>query len=513
MRRLGVVLLVIAAAGSFASGGRAGLGLLKPTPNALATFSGHGGFSSDGLGETVAGGAMQAEVPAGSKVEHAYLYGAYAVNGGGPPPGGDLVINFDGQNVTLAVLASTGPSNFLSSARADVTAQVAAKVGAGGGATSFIIGNDPVSLDGLGLVVIYSNPNLPTTTIAVLDGAATTSGDQTTFAFAAPLNPALPGFTASLALGSGHSFQGESGHVCGTQAKQSSIVDVNGQRLTSCAGSYDDGAGANGALVTVGGVGDSLDRPTTPAQEPADGTSPRVNDDELYDIKSFLRPGDASLTIRTANPSGDDLVFLAIISVTAQAGVTTGGPPAPKPGKTFNAQVVSGTVSCRPKGSSAFVPVSKPAQFATGSECDTTHGRVRLTTSAGTSGGTQAMDFFSGRFFITQPVAKNATVTLVLSGGDFKSCGKTKGGHLPSDTAAGRKPVRRLWGKGKGHYRTKGRYSSATVRGTYWLTEDRCDGTYTKVLEGVVEVQDVPKRKKVTLKAGQSYLATPRKRP
>ncbi len=512
MRRLLVLLVLLLGAGVAASGAQAGLVLLKPTPNAAATFSGKGGFSSDGLGEAVAGGALQAEVPAGSKVEHAYLYGAYAVNGGGPPPGGDLVINFDGQNVTLSVLASAGNGNFLSSARAEVTSQVAAKVRAGGGITSFIVGNDPATLDGLGLVVVYSNPNLPTTTIAVLDGAATTAGDQTTFAFAAPLNPSATGFTASLALGSGHSFQGESGHACGTQANQSSIVDVNGARLTSCAGNYDDGAGANGALITVGGVGDSPDRPTNPAQAPMDGGSPRVNDDELYDIKPLLRAGDASLTIRTANPSGDDLVFLAIVSVTAQAGVTTGGPPAPTVAKTFNAQVVSGTVSCRPKGASKFMPVTKPAQFATGSECDTTHGRVRLTTSAGTSGGTQAMDFYSGKFFITQSKAKVATVTLVLSGGDFTVCRKTKGGHLPSATGASRKPVRRLWGKGKGHFRTKGRYSSATVRGTYWLTEDRCDGTFTKVLEGVVQVQDLPRKKTVTLKAGQTYLAAPRKR-
>ena len=50
--------------------------------------------------------------------------------------------------------------------------------------------------------------------------------------------------------------------------------------------------------------------------------------------------------------------------------------------------------------------------------------------------------------------------------------------------------VRKLWGKGKGSFRTEGRRSSATVRGTWWLVEDRCDGTFTRVRQGTVDVRD-----------------------
>ncbi len=53
------------------------------------------------------------------------------------------------------------------------------------------------------------------------------------------------------------------------------------------------------------------------------------------------------------------------------------------------------------------------------------------------------------------------------------------------------KPVRRLWGKGKGRFRTRGRYSSGTVRGTNWITTDYCDGTETRVVNGVVQVYDL----------------------
>ena len=55
----------------------------------------------------------------------------------------------------------------------------------------------------------------------------------------------------------------------------------------------------------------------------------------------------------------------------------------------------------------------------------------------------------------------------------------------------------------------RGRYASATVRGTIWLTADRCDGTFIRVRQGVIEVNDVPKRRVVTVRAPRTYLATP----
>ena len=69
--------------------------------------------------------------------------------------------------------------------------------------------------------------------------------------------------------------------------------------------------------------------------------------------------------------------------------------------------------------------------------------------------------------------------------------------------------VRQLWGNGKGRFRTRGRYAAATVRGTYWLTVDRCDGTLTQVRQGIVQVSDFRLKKQVTVRAGKSYLAKP----
>ncbi len=65
----------------------------------------------------------------------------------------------------------------------------------------------------------------------------------------------------------------------------------------------------------------------------------------------------------------------------------------------------------------------------------------------------------------------------------------------------------KLWGSGKGKFRTSGKYASATVRGTIWLTQGECDGTLTRVKRGVVQVRDFKRKKTVTVKAGHSYLA------
>ena len=120
-----------------------------------------------------------------------------------------------------------------------------------------------------------------------------------------------------MSLGSGFSYQGIAGHSCG--GRQFSTVKVNDRPAHGCAGNFDDGLAGNGALITVGGVGDSTNNPT----DATSTTSPTGEDDELYNLKPLMQQGDATLTIDTENPSGDDNLFLAVISVTAQASVTT----------------------------------------------------------------------------------------------------------------------------------------------------------------------------------------------
>ena len=67
--------------------------------------------------------------------------------------------------------------------------------------------------------------------------------------------------------------------------------------------------------------------------------------------------------------------------------------------------------------------------------------------------------------------------------------------------------MRRLWGSGKGSFRTRGRRSVATVRGTTCIVADRCDGTLTTVRRGLVAVRDLVRDRTVLVGAGRRYLA------
>jgi hypothetical protein len=74
-------------------------------------------------------------------------------------------------------------------------------------------------------------------------------------------------------------------------------------------------------------------------------------------------------------------------------------------------------------------------------------------------------------------------------------------------------PVRRLvtrTDKRRGKSRVRGRYSIAADYGTAWLTEDRCEGTLTRVESGAVRVHDLVRDRFVTVRAGGSYLARAR---
>ena len=113
-----------------------------------------------------------------------------------------------------------------------------------------------------------------------------------------------------------------------------------------------------------------------------------------------------------------------------------------------------------------------------------------------------------------KPKKPKALVTdLVMKGQIARSqCAPLKGARSAVEDAKKKKKgpksvLGKLWGSGKGKFRTSGKYSSATVRGTIWLVEDRCDGTLTKVTRGTVQVRDLRRKKTVTVRAGHSYLA------
>ena len=177
----------------------------------------------------------------------------------------------------------------------------------------------------------------------------------------------------------------------------------------------------------------------------------------------------------------------------------------PQPGVIVGAKAESGRVLIKEPGQNKFIELDGQTEIPVGSRVDVTRGVISLTAGLG-GGRTNSSKFFSGLFTILQKKTRNAITTLRLEGGNFRACGRGSLSALGTD-AKRKRPVRKLWGDGKGRFTTKGRYSSATVRGTKWLVQDRCDGTLTRAQRGVVLVRDFRTRKTVILRAGRAYLA------
>ena len=153
-------------------------------------------------------------------------------------------------------------------------------------------------------------------------------------------------------------------------------------------------------------------------------------------------------------------------------------PPPPTGGETANLALSRGTVLVRLPSSQQFT-LAGAAQVPIGTQVDATSGVEGDRRAASRS--TRASSTPVSSPFSSRASGRSASPP---NGGDFADC-------VPSIRALAKKrPTRRLWGSGKGRYRTRGRYSSATVRGTKWLTEDLCDGTRTTVVEGTVVVHD-----------------------
>jgi hypothetical protein len=144
---------------------------------------------------------------------------------------------------------------------------------------------------------------------------------------------------------------------------------------------------------------------------------------------------------------------------------------------------------------------------------DARRGKVNLS-SAGCRGEVQTGTFGGGVFSVRQPRSGCGRVDVYLRGGSFKRCARPARRGGARRASASRTPrVRRLWGRDSGgKYRSHGRHSHATVRGTRWLTEDRCDGTLTRVTDGAVLVRDLKRHRSVLVREGDSYLAKARAR-
>ena len=182
-------------------------------------------------------------------------------------------------------------------------------------------------------------------------------------------------------------------------------------------------------------------------------------------------------------------------------------PPAPPElGETLAAAPQAGNVLVRLPGSTRAVALNDAASIPVGSILDARKGTVALS-SALPGDHTQTGTFHGGLFEVRQAAGARGMTELVLRGPKPK-CSGASAGTARAAAASTKRPPRGLWGRDDhGRFRTRGSNSVATVRGTAWYVEDRCDGTLTRVSKGSVSVRDLRRQRTVIVNAGDSYLA------
>jgi hypothetical protein len=297
----------------------------------VINITGHVSVSVDGFASNnPAGGPVNIQKNPGATLHQALLLAASTGFTGYVPVNGDVTI--DGAPVTWDP-AHTIPNSISSfNVLSDVTAMIRAKLdSAPAGTVAFTVAepNNTLLIDGEILAVIFDDPAVTVNkSITLLYGAQNTTGDTFNVALTQPVNKTDPNQELTFGLGISYGYQAPG------VLNQYSLIDVNGTRLSSSAGGQDDcdqkyaaipnfASCGNGALLTVGGTGDSTSNPPDPNATPQDACVPRC-DDELYNLEPFVNNGDTSFTIHSLNPSNDDNIFFAWLLANPPATVVSG---------------------------------------------------------------------------------------------------------------------------------------------------------------------------------------------
>jgi hypothetical protein len=153
--------------------------------------------------------------------------------------------------------------------------------------------------------------------------------------------------------------------------------------------------------------------------------------------------------------------------------------PQPKLARQFVVAQASGKVFVKTPGAASFERVTERRTIPVGTTVNASNGRAKL---IGAIGGDRVArgEFWAGAFIATQK-RRTKVIDLELAGGDFSGCGKAR-------SAANRRRIaRRLKANAKGPFRTTGRHTAGTVRGTKWTTADRCASSTIETEKGAVD--------------------------
>ena len=269
-------------------------------------------WSIDGLGTLDGTGNIQVQKPAGGTVYKAYFVAAQVQDGSKPSLNVASNIELNGAAVTFeyeSLNASGDPNNAFNNYFADVTSLVSSTInGQPAGVVDITVDEGGLDVEGTALVVLFNDSNVDVATVVLAFGNSSPSGDSFTLAFNALSAPQTQDLQMSVGISYSYDQDGDA-----RDDWQSSSILVNDTLMTDIAGSFDDceeedqeNDCMDGALVTVGGVGDSTTNPTMPSSD----SWSQAADDELYSLTPFVEVGDTSINVKTSNPSSDDNIFL-----------------------------------------------------------------------------------------------------------------------------------------------------------------------------------------------------------
>jgi hypothetical protein len=178
--------------------------------------------------------------------------------------------------------------------------------------------------------------------------------------------------------------------------------------------------------------------------------------------------------------------------------------PAPVLGKRINLSPLSGKVSVRLPGERDFVRLTGPRQVPVRTVVDTRHGNVRLVSARDRSGGTQPGRFSQGLFQVRQsdePGADGLTELRLRGGTPPAACEESAG------ASSLRRTLRRLRSRVKpgSSYRTRTSSVAATVRGTVWNVTDDCGEVETRVETGEVLVENFVRKTRRIVRTGGRF--------
>jgi streptogramin lyase len=215
--------------------------------------------------------------------------------------------------------------------------------------------------------------------------------------------------------------------------------------------------------------------------------------------------GDVTFTTGAVTESRDPLTPPVASSPNLRALIAPTVAP-PSLGTSAVAGTISGVVLVRVPGAAGLVPLDSAQNIPIGSVIDAQHGIVRLTTAVDAAGKLQSATLWHGSFAVGQRPGHGMTTFTLPRPTGCAVAGRHARSSAASAARAKKPPA--LWAKDDhGQYSTRGQNSVATVRGTYWETVNRCDGTLTKVEQGLVSVRDLHRHRSALVHAGQSYLA------